>query len=301
MDSERKVLVCLATSPSGTAVAKEGLRFASILGATAVFLNVGQDTPDRRRTLMELIDKAGKKNLEENALLIRPGNPYSVIAAAAAELRAGMIILGALNRDPAWARVWGSVARKIARRAPCSVLLLSSASPHRAGDRVVVGIGFDIQSAAAMPTILHIARESHSDSIHFVREFPNLENRWEEEDRARIPLTSEERLLIRQKAEQQLLADFLSGYDLSGLNIRIAAIAGREGMEVVAYARRQRADLVILPVARRRLTIWDRFFRHPLESVLMDLPCALLLHRPSQNDVSAKVAFETRRPSAKDK
>lgn len=301
MKSERNVLVCVATSPSGTAVAKEGLRFASLLGATPVFLNVGQNTSDRRQALMELIEKAGKNDLDEKSLLIRPGDPYSVIAASAVELQAEMIILGALNRDPAWIRVWGSVARKIARRAPCSVLLLSNGSPHRAGDRVVAGIGFDVQSAAAMPTILHIAREGHSESIHFVREFPNLENRWEEEDPPQARLTTEEYLVLHQKAEQQLLADFLSAYDLSGLNIRIAALPGREGMEVVAYARRHRADLVILPAARRRLTIWDRFFRHPLESVLMELPCALLLQRTTQSDVSAKAAAEMRSPPIEEK
>ena len=264
----------------------EGLRFAHLLEAAPVFINVGADTSDRRQTLTGLIQAAGKTDVDPSMLLIRSGDPYSVIRTTARELQSEMIILGALSRDPVWDRVWGSVARKIARTAPCSVLLLSSPTGHRAGDRIVVGIGLDMQSAAAMPMILQLARQGPSESVHFVREFANLESRWGDNESAN-PLESEE-YLERERAEQYLLADFLSGYDLSGLNVRIAALPGREGMQVAAYARRHHADLMILSAPRKRLTIWDRFFRHPLENVLMDLPCALLLQRANETDVSAK-------------
>jgi nucleotide-binding universal stress UspA family protein len=83
--------------------------------------------------------------------------------------------------------------------------------------------------------------------------------------------------------QQQELADFLGGFDLSGVEVHTAGLAGYEGVEVIDYARRQHADLLALPAPLKRLTIWDRFFRHPLELALRQLPCGLLLFRPAAN------------------
>jgi hypothetical protein len=65
--------------------------------------------------------------------------------------------------------------------------------------------------------------------------------------------------------------------------VHTAGLAGYEGVEVIGYARRQHADLLALPAPLKRLTIWDRFFRHPLELALRQLPCGLLLFRDPAN------------------
>jgi len=287
VNKERTIIICLATSPHGAVVAKEGLRFAQLLEAKPIFLNVGIDDENRRKALSAIIQGARGAEGGPIELLVRPGDPYSIISIAAAELQTEMIVMGALNRDPALVRVWGSVARKIARRAACSVLLLSSASAHRPGDRIVAAIELDGRSSQTMPMILQIARQGQSESIHFVREFSQNSTSVDEET-SDYPITNEDYTLARQRSEQRRLADFLSAYELEGLNIRIAALPGREGMQVVDYARQQRADLVILPAPPRRLNFWDRFFRHPLETVLLDLPCDLLLQRPSKNNTWAR-------------
>jgi len=99
MNPERTVVVCVATSPSRTAVAKEGLRFAYLLGTAPVFLNMETDTPEHRQALMDLIQKAGKADIDESALLIRPGDPYSVIVAADADAHAHRAIAAELSRE----------------------------------------------------------------------------------------------------------------------------------------------------------------------------------------------------------
>jgi nucleotide-binding universal stress UspA family protein len=50
-------------------------------------------------------------------------------------------------------------------------------------------------------------------------------------------------------------------------------------MEIVTYAREHQADLLIQPTPYRRLNIWDRFFHHPTELAMRQLPCGLLLYR----------------------
>ena len=143
----------------------------------------------------------------------------------------------------------------------------------------MAGVQLDAGSAAAMPLILQLARAGHRGSIDFVREFPVSEARWAAGEQDGRPTSVEEYIQSRQVAEHHLLADFLSGFDLGGLDVRMAALPGREGLDVVAYppaaGRPHRSSR-----AATRLTFWDRFFRHPLENVLRDLPCALLLHRP---------------------
>src|SRR5271167_2229749 len=106
MASERTIIICLATSPHATKVAREGLRFASMLDAEPVFLNVGPDSAERRKMLEEIVREGGSGEGDRGSLLIRAGDPYEVIAAAATELGAEIIVLGALKRDPALVRLW---------------------------------------------------------------------------------------------------------------------------------------------------------------------------------------------------
>jgi nucleotide-binding universal stress UspA family protein len=285
MSQIQTILISLALSPRASAVAAEGLRLVRAFSAEAVFIHVGEDTPDIRDSLKRTLKAAGEENVPPERVLIRSGHPGRTICEAARQSKSEMIVMGALDRDPPLVRVWGSVARYVARRAPCSVMLLPDPqSQHTAMQRIVAGVGTDARSAAMVPVLLQLARSSKQARLYFVREFSVAEARWAERQGTGSSgeLISGHADYIRRLSvdQQRELEEFLGGFDMGGVQVHTAGLAGYEGVEVISYARRQHADLLALPAPRKRLTIWDRFFRHPLELALRQLPRGLLLFRP---------------------
>jgi nucleotide-binding universal stress UspA family protein len=296
-DQRQTILTSLALSPRAAAVAAEGLQLASILSAQALFVHVGENTPAVREKLRQVLRPLpGGEAVTDEAVLIRGGHPGRAICAAAAETGAQIVVMGALDRDPPLVRVWGSVARHVARRAPCSVMLLPDPqSPHAAVRRIVASLPLNAESAEMVPLVLQLARGLPGTLVSFVHEFSVAEVEWAGNrslgaGEQRGPAEAEVYVRERLRIEQELLADFLSGFDLSGVSVHLEVLPGHEGVEAVDYARRTNADLLAIPARARRLTIWDRVFHHPLELALRELPCGLLLFRPATaRSASARV------------
>jgi nucleotide-binding universal stress UspA family protein len=286
MDQSPNLLTCIALSPRAPGVVRDALRVAGLLKLRPIFLHVGEAGGDRQQKVTEIIRQAwGEPSQEIGAdqLLFRMGQPANVITSAAAEIGARVIILGALDRDPPMTRIWGSVARQVARTAPCSVMLLPD--PGDRPDvlrRIVVGIKLDAESAAMVKLALRLAGGSKQSTVHFVHEFSVVEARWANSGvpgRAGASSSIEEYILQRRQEDEQMLRDYLCAFDTGDTDIRTASLAGHEGMEIVAYAREHHADLLVQPTPYRRLNIWDRFFHHPAELAMRQLPCGLLLYR----------------------
>ncbi len=281
------ILTSLALSPRAAAVAGEGLQLASILAARPLFVHVGHDTPEIKKELMALLrGLPGGEHLKEDALVIRQGHPGRTICAVAGEVGASIIVMGALDRDPPLKRVWGSVARHVARRAPCSVILLPDPqSPHASVRRIVASLPLNVESALMVPLVLEFARGLPKAMVSFIHEFSVAEAEWAGSrsmggNAHREPQDAGSLVEDRRHTALEMLADFLSGFDLSGVNVHLEALGGYEGIEVVNYAERTHADLLAIPARAKRLTIWDRVFHHPMELALRNLPCGLLLFRP---------------------
>jgi nucleotide-binding universal stress UspA family protein len=286
MHPSPNLLTCVALSPRSAAVVRDALRVAGLLGLRPIFLHVGEAGGDRSEKVAAIIRQASgdpRREIGEDQLLFRAGQPANVITASAAEVGSQMIVMGALDRDPPITRIWGSVARQVARTAPCSVMLLPD--PGDRADvlrRIVVGIKMDEESAAMVKLALRLASESKENTVHFVHEFSVVEARWVTSGvtgRTGQSSSIDEYIRQRRREDQRMLHEYLSAFDTGDTTVRTASLAGHEGMEIVTYAREQQADLLILPTPYRRLNIWDRFFHHPTELAMRQLPCGLLLYR----------------------
>ncbi len=286
------ILACLSlASERAQALAREAARLARLFQAELHFVHAGEDTPERRAFLSDLLQYAlhaegisgNGASLHSAApllpnLLIEPGRPDKVIAAMARRIGADMIVAGALEREGLIEAFAGSVARRIARNAPCSVLLITEPRPE--GNRlhsIVAAVSMDSASAAMLRFVSNLARRERTEIVHIVSEYELLGARD-----SMGGIASEDALDHAEQcetAEMLDLKDFVAGFDTSGLKIELACLKGREGSGAVEHARITGADLLVLPAPGRRLTFWDRFFVHPTEFVLQSLPCALLLYR----------------------
>lgn len=280
--SVSKVLVCLARSPRIAAVAREANAIARVLSAEVVFVHAGDDEPAARATLEGALRDA-HPDVQAATLLIRPGKPDRVICDAADEVGADLIIAGALEKEGLIQGILGSVARRIARNAQCSVLLLTELDDRPEPFQcIVASVQYDAASAQMIEFALQLVRNNHSRSLHVVHEYDILGLSMAALEASGDTQDSEQALMLKA-TEEIRLGSFLEQFDLQGVPLETACVEGREGQESVEYARRHNADLLLLPVPSRPLTIWDRFFNHPTEFILQKLPCALMLFRCRQN------------------
>ncbi|MDZ7371535.1 MAG: universal stress protein, partial [candidate division KSB1 bacterium] len=120
----RKAVVAAAFSPRLTAVLNEAHRILCAFGAEAVLVHVGDAGRQSEEKLRKIAASTKIWELQPSVML-REGNPGDELAAAAAELGADLIIAGALAKEGLFKYYLGSVARTLAREAPCSVFLLT--------------------------------------------------------------------------------------------------------------------------------------------------------------------------------
>lgn len=287
----RRVLACVALSPRLRDVMAQAQRLAEVLEGEVRFLHVGEASDRALAQLRSASAEAGIPDssgddgaTDGDAVLVRSGEPSRVICRTATEIGADLIFLGALEEEGLIQGVIGSVARRVARRAPCSVLLFTGEAPQDGRyKRIVAAVRYDGSSEEMLRLAAWLARRSESEALHVVHEYDpfsaGMRTISEVED-----FDTEREARARAAEERSRLADFLEGFELSGLNVSTACLRGREGVEIVRYAERHRADLLLAPRPARRLTIWDRFFGHRTELVLHRLPCSLLLYREPRPD-----------------
>lgn len=272
----QRILASIALSPRAEAVAGEAIDLARRLGATLSFVHVGADDADRRERVREVLARiAGDA---PPPFEIRSGDPAEVICDAGRDAGADLIVAGALEREGFLEGLRGSVARRIARLAPCSALLITE--PSREGspfDRVVAGVDEDDDAEALVRFATDFARTTGATRLHLVREFDRIVSRVSESVGETAPGVETQRLWDAQARLE--LREILGATDTTGMATEVDCLEGRYGLETVEYARRVDADLIVLALPPRRLNFWDRFFHHSAENVLERLPCAVLFYR----------------------
>lgn len=273
------ILAALAYSPRTAAVACEARRLAHALDAGLTFLHVGKDTDETRKIIERAIQEAGL-GVPPSSVLVRPGRVDTIVCNAAKEIGADLIVLGALEKEGPVEYYLGSAARRIARNAPCSVLLLTEPRNEPAAfQRIVVTVQFDEASKAMMKVALGLARRDGVQAIHVVSEYDLFGFHLAMADGTDLG-EAEDYKQVAQSEEDMKLVDFLEDFDFQGIRVLRASLRGKEGWESVEYARTHQADLLFFPAPPRRLTFWDQFFQHGVEFALESLPCSLFLFRP---------------------
>jgi nucleotide-binding universal stress UspA family protein len=270
------IMASLALSPRAGAVAAEAQHVARVMGASLTVLHVGPDTPDNRRQLSDRLAGAG---VAADTMTFAPGRPERIICRVARQAGADLIVLGALEREGPLQYYVGSVARRVARGAPCSVLLLTEPrSDPRPPRQWVVKVDFDDLSLGMLRFAVDWARRQGAPRIDVVHEYalPGLGLTLDRD----VDGHEAERMVDGfHHGEYDRLVEYIAAVDTEGVSVRPVCLRGRDGWESAQHARRQGADLLMMP-APRRLTIWDKLVQQGVEFALESLPCALCLYRP---------------------
>ncbi len=271
----RRAVVAAAFSPRLNAVLNEAHRFASLLGTWPIIVHVGEENSSIRTRLEEEIDRSAFKK-HPPVCLVRSGNPADVLIEAAREYDADLIIAGALKKEGLFKYYLGSVARKIARYAPCSVLLMPD--PKSKPDelnKIHCVVEYDDEAKSAIEVADRIGHAAGSKDLYFTHSFriPDMNGQKEELH----PTQFKE----FYHAEDEKLKLFLKEFKFWCSDYSTRCLLEKSRTSTLDFTRELKADLFVVPGSSSHMGFWDRLFPQGIELALQNLPCSLLVSRYS--------------------
>ena len=278
-------MVGFAFSPNLKANVYESLRMAHYFGGDLIFVHVGSKTPEKESRFKEIIASSPVQS-EKVTIDWRVGNPVNILLQASQEFNVDLILLGALKRENVVKFYLGSIARKITRRAKCSVLLLINPSVERQPCQHIVVNGFDSpQTTETIKAAFMVAKALGSKKISLVEEISRSKVAVTvDDDKSLRRATLKKEKLRRQ--EQTRVKDVVKKLPIkltAEINWISQSIFGRRGYSIGHYARVIRADLLVMN-AQENLGFIDRLFTRDLEHILAELPTDVLIVNSKGNE-----------------
>ena len=277
----KKIGLAITFSPNSMALLKNAKRFGKLFNAEVILIHVGEKSPDREKSLNQFITQAGfGESLPR--IIWENGDPADVILKFAGENKIDLLLAGALEKETIIKYYIGSVARKLMREAPCSVLIMVSPSveamPFR---KVCVTTDFSYAAEISVKKAFEMAKLENAREFVILREFetPGLaitvsdSGSAEETEQVRIDW---------QEEEEEKMKMFIRELNLKGLNIKTACLYGKPGWEVNKYIKSSGGDLLAIRAPEKKLTFFDRLFPHDQEFLFKELPCSLLILRETE-------------------
>ncbi len=270
----KKAVVAAAFSPRLTAVLNEAHRILRMLGAWPIIVHAGDESPATRIRLEEAIDRSSFSD-HPPICLIQHGNPADVLLEAAKQYNADLIVAGALAKEGLFKYYLGSVARTIARQAPCSVLLFTEPQiKPRAIEKIHCAVEYREGSEKALRVAAAVAAYSGSRHLYYTHTFTaeELEEKRKVENRS-------ERVRQFYKNEDEKLETFISGAGIELIPHEARCLYDQARSTTLNFTREIEADLFVIHGPTDRFSLWNRMFGQDLELALQHLPCSLLLTR----------------------
>jgi nucleotide-binding universal stress UspA family protein len=276
-----RILVGFAFSPNLKANLFTSLRLATSLGANLFLVHVGKKTPVKEKTIEEIL-KDSPVHPKFTKVLWEEGNPIPTILMMCEKNKIDLLLLGAVQREIALKFYVGSIARKITRRAPCSVLLLIKPSIEKIPSKHVVvnalnepntektiRAAFEFSFLMGIPNVTLVGEISQSkvtvtaDDDEGLKKVTEIKKNIKKEEKDRY-----DEILLKIPASLK-----------ENKKIQSQSIFGARGYSIGHYARVVRADLLVLNSEMKRSSFISRIFPKDLEHILSELPTDILIIR----------------------
>ncbi len=247
-----------------------------LFDSDVVIIHVGNKTEEKALALQELLIKSG---LDESrtGTVWQEGDPADEILSACKKENVDLLIAGAIKKENLVNYYLGSVARKILRKASCSVLMLVNPSTAPTPFRQVVisaeavkNVDYVITEGCALSGLLQCRQ------IHITREIKlyglamSVSSELSEEEASDV-----RRQLVGNEIE--FVEDILKRQDIHGQKINIKVLSGKSGFELLQFVKKVHGDLLVVGSPPQKFWFFDRVFTHDMEYLFQDLPSNLLI------------------------
>ena len=277
MNTSFKVIgLAVSFSPTTQAMVMEASRFVKWFQSDLVLIHVGKKESEKTEALQKLIDNSGLDTARIKVFWVE-GEPAEQILKVCNQESVDLLVAGALRKENLVNHYLGTVARKIMRKAKCSIWMIIDPSLDLLPLKNFVADAEDSPNINSLLSIAcFLASKEQGTLLHVVRELKLLglalaarEQCTEAEyDELQQNMLREETTLIQKELEHIPHQD---------LNINIKLLSGKSGFELTQFAKLEEADLLIINAPPRKFSLFDRVFTHDQEYIFSDLPCNLLI------------------------
>jgi nucleotide-binding universal stress UspA family protein len=197
--------------------------------------------------LAELVDDEARKYAPTRAL-VRRGSAFREIVRVAEEEEPDLIVLPTHARTGLDHMLWGSVAEKVVRLAPCPVMTVSPRQQEPrtfGGKRVLYATDFSKGSENALETAVSFARHFGAEllMVHVVTvwDYDPANPEW------RFPPIPPEHTDQMEAAGREQLDKVGAGISNGELTVRTKLVRGFDpGLEIARTADEEQADLIVM-------------------------------------------------------
>lgn len=275
MQNFDKLLIGIAFSPNLKPNLFEAVRLANMFNAELVGVHVGEKTEEKEKNIQAILQETDiLKN--KFTTIWQNGNPVDIILNTCKKQQIDLLILGALQKENLYRYYVGSIARKITRKTPCSVLLLIKPAITRVACKHIVVNGLeDKKTEETIKTSFVVAKYLNCKKITIVEEIKQDDLHVKVSDDRSLRRANIAKKRIETK-ENRRVNKILSEIECQYFSIKVQSIFGKRGYSIGHYAKVKRADLLVMN-APKKLGILDRIFRHDIEYILSELPTDVLI------------------------
>lgn len=275
----QNLLIGFAFSPNLKANVFEAMRIGSYLSGHLFFLHVGEKTAAKEKIFQDILTECPSKP-ESIEILWEEGLPVDTIVAQCLKYDIDLLLLGAIQRENMVKFYLGSIARKITRQAPCSVLLLIKPSVERVPSKhMVVNAFASPQTEDTIMAAFEFAQALGVSLITLVEEISRSQvavNVNDDKSLRRATLRKEK--LKRQEISRvNQILERVPEANKKNKKIRSQSIFGKRGYSIGHYAKVARADLLVMNAKEERSSLLSRLFPKDLEHILSELPTDVLI------------------------
>lgn len=284
IDSIKRIGVAIAFSPRIEAILFETARIKNLLNAELILIHVGSSGEKETTRLNQLLTKTGLSDRDDVRIFWEQGKPSQRITSTCKREKVDLLIAGALKKENLVSYYIGTIARKIIRKADCSVLLLTnpSVSPEPF-QNIVVDADDRPYVEASLSAACQIAIKDKTPWLHIVRELKMYGLTMTAAEQCSEQEYEEMRNKLVQ-SEIESVEKILQRIPHEGIKFNIKLVSGKSGFELSQFTKRKQADLLIIGAPDKRFSLFDRVFTHDQEYIFADLPCNLLIIQPRKED-----------------
>ncbi len=282
----KTIATAIAFSPYAEANLHESARIAKMLGARLVLIHVGPKTEAKQQKL-ELMISQTELDLNMVKIEFRDGEAVKSILDSCNENKVDLLIAGAQKKENLLKFYTGSVARKLCRKAQCSILLLTDRSVIRNKCKEIVVSGDNSEKTeCTVRTANYFGKVLDAAHITIIDEIDPKKTIDVADDDLQAEFAAQKRKELKKLEDARLATLQNKLAEEKSLPIGHKCIFGKPGYTIGHYAAAHQADLLVMNSPNTSLGIMDRVFTHDLEYVLSDLPCCLMIVHQTVKDVA---------------
>lgn len=272
----KKIAAAVAFSPRMEAILSEVSRLQRLFEGELILIHVGEETEEKKALLLQTLEKTNI-DIGLTKIFWEEGDPAKKIRSVCKKQKVELLVAGAMQTENIFKYYIGSVARKILRKAQCSVLVLINPTTSPVPfERIVIHAGDEDDGKQTITAGCYIGQKDRARQLHILKEIKmfgfTMALAGEDPEHE---YSETRRKIVQEKITE--VRNLMTDCPCEGLKINIKIVTGKSGFELSKFTRSAQADLLILDAPKRDLNILDRMFPNDLEYIMADLPGNLLL------------------------